>query len=228
MTVAFSVHTTALARVKRQAASLWTSPGEEPDPRHGSTYNGVGWAHSPTPRESPGTVSPSGNPNGVNPAGSGIPSGCRSRLVLRMEGETEHIWTGDDGYVRPQPPFREAREGGLFLRWMLRGSGIARVIGARQGGPYFRCEVGGPAPLTPLLQAQDNHPKQVPRQRAGGLGEVLCGRVWLPGDMPPCGKKNLKMSTIIFCIFWGALFPSLRVGGLHRGVQPLGLGRPTR
>ena len=52
-----------------------SSPGEEPDPRHGSTYNGVGWAHSPTPRESPGTVSPSGNPNGVNPAGSGIPSG---------------------------------------------------------------------------------------------------------------------------------------------------------
>ena len=69
--------------------------GEEPDPRHGSTYNGVGWAHSPTPRESPGTVSPSGNPNGVNPAGSGIPSGCRSRLVLRMEGETERIWTRD-------------------------------------------------------------------------------------------------------------------------------------
>ena len=74
-------------------------------------------------------------------------------------------------------------------------SGVADVPGSSGpagGSPNFRCEVGGPAPLTPLLQAQDNHPKQVPRQRAGGLGEVLCGRVWLPGDMPPCGKKIKK------------------------------------
>ena len=50
----------------------------------------VGTLICPTPRESPGTISPNGNPNGVNPAGSGIPSGCKSRLVLRMEGETNN------------------------------------------------------------------------------------------------------------------------------------------
>ena len=76
-----------------------------------------------------------------------------------------------------------AGEGGLFLRWKLRGSGIARVIGSHWGGPNFRCEVGGPAPVSPLLQAQDNHPsRSLASGRAGWGGLCVCV---LPGDMPP-------------------------------------------
>ena len=90
------------------------------------------------------------------------------------------------GLIRPRSSILgTSREGGPFLRWMLRGSGMARVIGSCYRGPNFRCEVGGPAPLSPLLQAQDNHSSSsLASGRASGLGDFVRVCV-LPGDMPP-------------------------------------------
>ena len=122
-------------------------------------------------------------PNGVNPAGAGTPSGWRFRLVLAKDRRNKPGWTRD-GFVRPPPPLKEAEEGGLFLRWILRGNGIARVIGFHCHGPNFRCEVGGPAPVSPLLQAQDNQSSSsLASGRASGLGDFV--RVCVTGGHDP-------------------------------------------
>ena len=106
------------------------------------------------------------------------------------------------GLIRPRSSILgTSREGGPFLRWMLRGSGMARVIGSCYRGPNFRCEVGGPAPLTPLLQAQDNHSSSsLASGRADSGTPCVCV---LPGDMAL--EKNENMSTIFVCIFFSPL-----------------------
>ena len=127
------------------------------------------------------------------------------------------------GLIRPQSSILgTSGEGGPFLRWMLRGSGMARVIGSCYRGPNFRCEVGGPAPLTPLLQAQDNHSSSsLASGRACGLGDFV--RVCVTGGHAPL-KKNGKMSTMFFWIFGGALVPSLRVRGTALGGSSASVG----
>ena len=92
------------------------------------------------------------------------------------------------GLIRPQASILgRTEEWEPFLQWILLGNGKARVIGSYCRGPNSRCEVGGAAPLSPLLQAQDNHSsRSLASGRASGLGDFV--RVCVTGGHAPLKK----------------------------------------
>ena len=130
-------------------------------------------------------------PNGVNPAGAGTPSGWRFRLVLAKDRRNKPGWTRD-GFVRPPPPLKEAEKGGLFLRWILRGNGIARVIGFHCLGPNFRCERGPPP--TPSSKLKTATPRVPSADGVGGFCACVCYR-----GTGPLENENIEL-------VWGAFF----------------------
>ena len=189
---------TALARVKRRCriALEFSRRSARPETWVNLQRRGVDALRVPRRGNHPEQL-PLWEPNGVNPAGSATPSGWRSRLVLKIEGATNNIWTGD-GYVRHRRPYRETGEGGHFLRWILRGSGNAWHHGepkgvARTSGVSWHG--ANPPPSSRQPPARFPPPMWV----WGGFVRV-CYR-----GTRSLEKIILKMSTIICCIFWGVL-----------------------
>ena len=89
LTRVFSVHMTALARVKRRCriALDFSRRSARPETWVNLQRRGVDALRVPRRGNHPEQL-PLWEPNGVNPAGSGTPSGWRSRLVLKIEGAT--------------------------------------------------------------------------------------------------------------------------------------------
>ena len=185
MTGAFSVHMTALARVKRRCriALDFSRRSARPETWVNLQRRGVDALRVPRRGNHPEQL-PLWEPNGVNPAGSGTPSGWRSRLVLKIEGATNNIWTGD-GYVRHRRPYRETGEGGHVLRWILRGSGNAWHHGEPKGVARTSGVSGDLLPRPPPSSRQP--PPGFPPPM--GLGDFVRVCVRVTGGQAPLKMK---------------------------------------